>query len=70
MLNVRLPENIEHQLAMLVKETGRSKSYYVKEALENYLEDRYDTLMALEALVKSDERISLHTLKARLGLED
>ncbi len=70
MLNVRLPENIERQLAVLVKETGRSKSYYVKAALESYLEDRYDTLMALEALAKSGARIPLHKLKARLGLGD
>jgi len=42
MLTVRLPEEIENRLNALAEQTGRPKSYYVKEAIENYLEDMED----------------------------
>ena len=36
-LNIRIPENLHHTLAMLTKSTGRSKSFLAVEALEQYL---------------------------------
>ena len=47
MLAVRLPEELEQKLQFLSEETHRSKSYYVKLALEEFLEDRADYLIAL-----------------------
>lgn len=44
MLAIRLPAEIEQRLDALAKRTGRSKSYYVRAALADYLEaseDRY-----------------------------
>lgn len=38
MLGVRLPRNLETRLARLAKRTGRTKSYYVRQALEQFLE--------------------------------
>jgi predicted DNA-binding protein len=37
MASVRLPEHLERKLAALATRTKRSKSFYVKEALEQYL---------------------------------
>jgi len=68
-MHVRLPEDLENQLDKLVEETGRSKSYYVREAIGAYLEDKYDTLMALEVLAKGEQRITLEELKAHLDLD-
>jgi RHH-type transcriptional regulator, rel operon repressor / antitoxin RelB len=70
MLSIRLPEALEQQLATLAKETKRSKSHYVKEALERYLEDHYDIKIALERLNDKDaEYISLAEMRKRLGLD-
>jgi RHH-type rel operon transcriptional repressor/antitoxin RelB len=37
MLAIRLPEEIENRLNALAKETGRSKSFYVREAILEHL---------------------------------
>lgn len=70
MLNVRLPEGVEMRLERLSKETGRSKSYYVKKAIEQYLEDREDYLLAVATLEKKNPTISLEQLERELGLEN
>ncbi|EQA02740.1 ribbon-helix-helix, copG family protein, partial [Glaesserella parasuis MN-H] len=38
-LTVRLPDELQQRLDHLSVQTGRAKSFYVKEALEAYLED-------------------------------
>ena len=43
MLGVRLHNTLEERLNALSKSTHRPKSYYVKAALQNYL-DEYETL--------------------------
>jgi len=47
---VRLPDEMEQRLDYLAKETGRKKSFYVKEALMNYLEDLEDIYLAEKSL--------------------
>ena len=42
MLSVRLNSDLEEKLEQLSIKTNRSKSYYVKQALENYLNDMDD----------------------------
>lgn len=72
MLALRLPEDIEKRLELLARKTGRSKSYYAKRAIEEFLEDQEDYLIALGALerVERGERtISLEALEKQLGLE-
>lgn len=42
MLAIRLPEDIELRLNNLAKKTGRSKTFYVREAILEYLDDLED----------------------------
>ena len=70
MLNVRLPKEVEDRLEALAARTGRTKSYYVREAVIEFLEDREDYLLAEAALEESKERFSLDEAAERLGLED
>ncbi len=42
MLSVRLNSDLEEKLEQLSVKTNRSKSFYVKQALENYLNDMDD----------------------------
>lgn len=50
MLALRLPEEIETRLQHLADETGRSKSFYAKEAILKYLDDMEDIFLADKAL--------------------
>ena len=50
MLNVRVGEELESRLNVLSKETGRTKTYYVKEALEQYMQNAEDVYIAKSRL--------------------
>ena len=46
MLALRLPPEIEARLATLAKRTGRSKSFYAREAILNHLDELEDLYLA------------------------
>ena len=69
MLAVRLDPETEDKLNRLAQETGRSKSYYVKQAIENYLEEREDYLLALAVLERDEPRKPIAEVRKDLGLE-
>lgn len=39
MLAIRLPEEIESRLEALAKKTGRTKTYYARQAILEYMDD-------------------------------
>jgi RHH-type rel operon transcriptional repressor/antitoxin RelB len=69
-LTVRLPTDLERRLERLARTTGRSKSYYVRQALLQYLEDLEDYHMALKRLEEQLPGIPMEEVARRLGLED
>ena len=68
MLTIRLENDLERKLEKLAEETGRSKAYFVREAIKNYLEDRSDYLLALKRLEQAGPRVSLEEIERELGL--
>ena len=50
MLAIRLNENIEQRLQILSEKTGRTKTYYAREAIEAYLQDMEDYYLAKERI--------------------
>jgi RHH-type rel operon transcriptional repressor/antitoxin RelB len=70
MLGIRLEPELEEKLESLAKETGRSKSYYAREAIRQFLEDREDYLKGIAALERREPTITLDELERRLGLDD
>lgn len=72
MLAIRLPDEIEKRLEELAKKTGRTKSFYVRQAILEYLEDMEDYYLAEERLKSFDEAktIPLEEIMKRYGLED
>lgn len=74
MLALRLPEDIENRLTALSKATGRTKSYYAREAILTHLEDLEDAYLAETAYLRfkasGEKGIPLEELEQRLGLED
>jgi RHH-type rel operon transcriptional repressor/antitoxin RelB len=69
MLGIRLEPDLEEKLESLSKETGRSKSYYAREAIRQFLEDREDYLRGIAALERREPTITLEELERRLGLD-
>jgi RHH-type rel operon transcriptional repressor/antitoxin RelB len=73
MLAVRLPQSIEKRLEKLARRTGRTKSYYVREAILQHLEDLEDLYLAERALerIRNDEEptIPLEDAIKRHGME-
>ena len=74
MLALRLPEDIEKRLAALAKATGRSKSFYAREAIVQHLEDLEDVYLAEQRLIDHregrGETVSMEEMRQRVGLED
>lgn len=59
MLAVRLPPEIEERLEALAKATGRTKSFYARQAILEHLDDLEDTYLAtavLERIKRGEER--------------
>ncbi|WP_439616615.1 type II toxin-antitoxin system RelB family antitoxin [Shinella sp.] len=50
MLDLRLPADIEKRLEDLARKTGRSTSYFVREAIVEHLDDLEDLYLAEERL--------------------
>jgi RHH-type transcriptional regulator, rel operon repressor / antitoxin RelB len=46
MLAIRLPEKIEKRLDRLAKRTGRTKTYYAREAILRHLDELEDIYLA------------------------
>lgn len=68
MTSVRLRPDQEDALNRLARETGRTKSHYVKEALDRFLEDRADYLLALSVIERDERRYSADQVRRELGL--
>jgi RHH-type rel operon transcriptional repressor/antitoxin RelB len=74
MLGVRLPAEIEQRLDALASETGRTKSFYVREAILEHLDNLEDIYMAeqvLERVRRGEERVyTSEEVERMFGLED
>ena len=74
MLAIRLPKEIELRLDFLAKATGRTKTFYAREAILTYLEDLEDVYLADKSMkaLKSGKvkAIPLDQVERNLGLAD
>jgi len=68
MLAIRLDPEIEERLENLAKKTGRTKTYYAREAILEHLEDMEDYDLAIETLQKPGRIYSREEVKRELGL--
>lgn len=65
---IRFDRATEDRLEKLAEQTGRSKSYYIREAVREYLEEYEDYLIALSRLEERGERVTLEELEQELEL--
>jgi len=55
MLAIRLPANVEARLAKLAKKTGRTKTFYAREAIVEHMGDLEDLYLVRKRLADIDE---------------
>ncbi len=74
MLAIRLPQSVEKRLEKLARRTGRTKSFYAREAILQHLEDLEDLYLAERALERirsgEDDTIPIEDVMKRHGMED
>jgi len=69
MLAIRLPEEIENRLSALAAKTGRTKTYYAKEAILEHLDDMEDKYLAVRRLEGRGRRFTLEEMEKGLDLD-
>ena len=74
MLAIRLPDDIELRLGNLAKKTGRTKTFYAREDILEYLDDLEDLYLAEKRFSNitngKSKTIKLNQLERELGLAD
>lgn len=69
MLAIRLPEEIEARLTELAAKTGRTKTFYVREAILQHLDEMEDKYLAINRLENSGKRWTLEELEQEVDLD-
>ncbi len=73
-VSLRLPEDITKRLTALARSTGRSKTYYMIEAIREHLDDLEDRYLAEKRLIEirngKAATIPLGEIMKRHGGED
>jgi RHH-type rel operon transcriptional repressor/antitoxin RelB len=71
--SIRLPPDLEKRFDFLADQTGRPKSYYLKQLLENGIEDLEDYYLSADVLERirrgEDKTMSASDVRADLGLD-
>ncbi len=68
MLAIRLDAETEKRLEALAKRTGRTKTFYAREAILEHLSDLEDIYLATQSLQRSTKTYSAQEVKDELGL--
>ena len=74
MLAIRLPIDIEERLDRLAKATGRTKTFYAREAILEHLDELEDLYLAEQRLIENragrSRTYTLEEVERELGLAD
>ena len=68
MLAIRLDPELEKRLEVLAKKTGRTKTFYAREAIIKHIEDLEDIYLATQRLKRPTKTLSAEDVKHDLGL--
>jgi RHH-type transcriptional regulator, rel operon repressor / antitoxin RelB len=73
-LSIRIDKSLDSRLERLAKLTGRTKTFYLRQALEEQIEDLEDLYLARKVsarLTAGKERVvTLESLEREIGVED
>jgi RHH-type rel operon transcriptional repressor/antitoxin RelB len=68
MLALRLSNEIETRLSALAIKTGRTKTYYARQAILSFIDDMEDTYLAIDRLETTAKIWTQEELEADLDL--
>lgn len=68
MLAIRLDQTLEQRLERLARLTGRTKTFYVRQALIEHIEDLEDAYLATKRLKRPAKTYTAEEVKRELGL--
>ena len=72
-VSIRLPEDLSNRLQNLAEITGRSKTYYMIEAIREHIDDLEDLYLAEQRFIANREgktkTIPLEDVMKRYGME-
>ena len=72
-VSLRLPDDVSQRLQNLAQMTGRSKTYYMVEAIREHLDDLEDLYLAEQRLIDirsgKTQTVPLEEVMKRYGLE-
>jgi predicted DNA-binding protein len=69
-ITTKISDYTNSRLEFLAKTTDSNKSYLLKEAIETFLEDKEDYLIALHRAEQNGTRIPLEVLEQECDLEN
>ena len=73
-VSLRLPEDLNHRLGDLAVKTGRSKTFYMLEAIKQHIDDLEDLYLAEQRLIDvrsgRSKTHSIDDVERSLGLAD
>ncbi|WP_018289583.1 DUF6290 family protein [Verrucomicrobium sp. 3C] len=73
MLAIRLPAEVEKRLAALARATGRTKTFYAREAILEHLDDLEDLYLAEQRLIDiragKTQPVPIEEVMRRYGME-
>lgn len=74
MLAIRLPEDIENRLEALAAATGRTKTFYARQAILEHIDDLEDLYLAEQRLIEfragRGRTVPLEDVLKKYGLAD
>ena len=72
-LSIRLPGDVEDRLKTLAAKTGRTKSFYITEAICEHIEDHEDLYLAEQRMIDiragRTKTVPLEEVMKRYGME-
>jgi len=69
MLSIRLGKDMEDRLERVALQTGRTKSYYARQAIEEKIEEMEDMAVAIERIENPGKTVSLEELAKELNVD-
>lgn len=69
MITVHLPSEIEQRIADLAARTGRTETFYIEEAIIEYLDELEDKYLSLNRLENPTKRWTLDEMEQGIDLD-